>query len=136
MKINPYITFNGRCEEAFDLYARVLGGRIEMKSTFREMPAEVGMPADWQDKIMHVSLRIGEDVLMGSDAPPGHFQQPQGFSVSVHPDNVEDGKRIFDALAEGGTVKMPFQETFWAQGFGMLDDRFGIPWMVNAGQKG
>jgi PhnB protein len=74
-------------------------------------------------------------VLQGADAPPGQFSKPAGFSVAVHFDEPADGARVFNALAEGATVKMPFQPTFWAKGFGMLIDRFGTPWIVNAGQQ-
>jgi PhnB protein len=85
---------------------------------------------------MHSELHLGDKVIMGSDAPPQWYTAPGGFSVSLGFDEVEEGQRVFDALAEGGTVKMPLQETFWAKGFGMLIDRFGTPWIVNAGSKG
>ena len=136
MKMNPYLLFNGQCEEAFSAYARILGGTIETMTPHKGSPAEGYGAPDWQDKILHASLRLGDDVLMGSDAPPAHFQQPQGFSVSLQFAEPAEGEKVFDALAEGGQVKMPFQETFWAAGFGMLVDRFGIPWIVNCGQKG
>jgi PhnB protein len=89
------------------------------------------MPDGWRDKVMHAQLRVGDRVLMGADMPPDWFKQPQGFSVSLNLGDVEAAKRIFARLAEGGTVGMEFQETFWAKGFGMLTDRFGIPWMLN-----
>lgn len=136
MKTSTYLLFNGQCEEAFNVYARVLGGTIEALMRHREMPGEGPGHAGWEDKVMHVSLRLGGDVLMGSDAPPGYFQQPQGFSVSLQYADPAEGEKVFNALAEGGLIKMPFQETFWAAGYGMLVDRFGIPWMVNCGQKG
>jgi PhnB protein len=78
-------------------------------------------------------MTVGDQVLMASDAPPGHYHQPQGFSVSIQVKDVAQGERIFNALAEGGNVMMPFQKTFWSPGFGMLKDRFGIPWQVNCG---
>lgn len=136
MKMNPYLLFDGQCEEAFNVYARLLGGKIEALMKHQDMPGGEQVHAGWEDKVMHVSLRLGGDVLMGSDAPPGYFQQPQGFSVSLQYDDPAEGEKVFNALAEGGHVKMPFQETFWARGYGMLVDRFGIPWMVNCGQKG
>lgn len=131
MKINAYLTFDGRCEEAFKLYADVLGGRIEAMMPHKGTPAEEHVPPDWRDKIMHASLTVDGNVLMGSDSPP-QFQQPkQGFSVSLHFADPADAERAFSALADGGTVRMPLAETFWAQRFGMLTDRFGTPWMVN-----
>ena len=83
---------------------------------------------------MHVTLQIGDQVLQGADAPPGQFSQPAGFCVALHFDEAAEGERVFNALAEGAKVQMPFQPTFWAKGFGMLIDRFGTPWIVNAGQ--
>jgi len=131
MKINPYLTFDGRCEEAFKFYERVLGGKIEAMMPHKGTPAEGHVPPEWHDKIMHAYLKVGEFVLMGSDAPPQYFQKPQGFSVSLQVKEPEAAERVFSALAEGGTVRMPLEETFWAARFGMLVDRFGTPWMVN-----
>jgi PhnB protein len=123
--------FNGQCEEAFKFYERCLGGKIGAMITHAGTPAEQHTPAEWRDKIMHARLFIGDDVLMGSDAPPGHYHRPAGYSVSLQIKDPVEGKRVFDALAENGTIVMPFAETFWAAGFGMLVDRFGTPWMVN-----
>jgi PhnB protein len=131
MQLNSYLYFNGQCEEAFKFYAQVLGGKIDALLPHEGTPAEGHVPKEWHKKIMHARMTIGEQVLMASDAPPGHFHEPQGFSVSIQLNDTAQGKRIFDALAEGGKVTMPFSETFWAAGFGMLKDKFGIPWMVN-----
>jgi PhnB protein len=133
MQINPYLTFDGTCAEAFAAYARILGGTVEFSQTFGETPAAKDMPAEWQDRVMHAQIRSGGQVIMGSDAPPPYFEKPQGISVSLVYDAVEEGRRAFEALAEGGTIRMPFEPTFWAKGFGMLVDRWGIPWMINAG---
>jgi len=89
------------------------------------------VPADWHDKIMHTTLKIGDNVLMGADAPPEHYAPAQGISVSVGAINPAEGERIFKALSENGKVTMPFQKTFWSPGFGATVDRFGISWMVN-----
>ena len=97
--------------------------------TYGESPMET--PADCKGKIMHVTLTLGDHVLMGADAMPEHYEKPAGFSVSVSPKDVETAEAIFAALAEGGQVTMPIQQTFWAKRFGMATDRFGIPWMVN-----
>jgi PhnB protein len=83
---------------------------------------------------MHSELKLGDRVIMGSDAPPEWYTTPGGFSVSLQFDDLDAGQRAFDALAEGGTVKMPLRATFWAEGFGMLIDRFGTPWIVNCGR--
>ena len=135
MQLNPYLLFNGQCEAAFKFYEQVLGGKIVAMITHAGTPAENQVPPEWREKIMHARLIVGDQVLMGSDAPPGHFQQPQGFSVSLIVDEPEDAERIFHALAESGTVRMPLQKTFWAIRFGMLVDRFGIPWMINCEEK-
>jgi PhnB protein len=131
MQLNPYLIFNGRCEEAFKFYAQCLGGKIETMLPHAGTPAEKHSPPEWRDKILHATLSVNGEVLMGSDAPPQHYEQPKGFSVSLHLKDLAAAERIFNALVEQGTVKMPLQETFWAQRFGMLVDRFGIPWMIN-----
>jgi len=131
MQLSPYLAFKGDCAEAFAFYERLLGGKILMMMTHAGSPAADQTPPEWLDKIMHARMAIGDQVLMGSDAPPQYQQTPQGFSVSLQIEDPEHGARIFNGLAEKGTVKMPFQKTFWAAGFGMCIDRFGIPWMVN-----
>ncbi len=135
MQMNTYLTFDGRCEEAFTFYARSLGGSIESMFRHGETPGADQVPADWRDKIMHATLNLPGGILMGSDAPPGSVPvTPAGFAISLHPKEPSEAERIFAALSEGGTVQMPIQETFWSVRFGMLTDRFGIPWMVNCEQ--
>jgi PhnB protein len=136
MQLQPYLNFNGDCAEAFKLYEKVLGGKIEGMMTHRDSPMAGQTPPEWQDKIMHARLVVGDAVLMASDAPPGYYSKPQGTYVSINVETTSEGERIFNALAEGGAVQMPFEKTFWAAGFGMLVDRFGIPWMVNCEQAG
>jgi PhnB protein len=131
MQLNPYLTFNGECEAAFKFYEQCLGGKIQDMMTHAGTPMEQYVPADWHDKILHVRLTVGDDTLMGSDAPPDRYQKPQGISVSINIKDPAEAERIFHALAEGGTVQMPIQETFWAARFGMAVDRFGIPWSIN-----
>jgi PhnB protein len=133
MELSPYLNFNGNCAAAFKFYEQTLGGTIVMIQTHGETPMKDHVPADWRDKVIHARLVVGNWALMGSDAPPDHYQPPQGIYVSV---NVAagDAERIFNALAEGGTTTLPFQKTFWSPGFGMAVDRFGIPWMVNSEQ--
>ncbi len=131
MQINPYLFFDGRCEEAFKFYEACLGGKIEAMITHAGTPAESHVPAEWRDKIMHARLVVEGQALMASDTPPGNQQRPQGFSVSIGLNDPAQAERIFQALAENGKVNMPIQQTFWARRFGMLVDRFGVPWMIN-----
>ena len=136
MRVNPYLMFNGRCKEAFTFYAECLGGKIEAMLPHAGTPAEGHVPAEWREKIMHARLALGADVIMGSDAPPGHFEQPKGFSVTLQLTDPAEADRIFQRLSDGATVTMPIQQTFWATRFGMLVDRFGTPWMVNCQAAG
>lgn len=131
MQVNAYIMFSGQCEAAFRFYAKCLGGTIEAMLPHEGTPAADHVPAAWRQKIMHARLRLGDGVLMGSDAPPPYQEKPQGFSVALHFKEPAEAERAFHALAEGGTVRMPIAETFWATRFGMLVDPFGIPWMIN-----
>jgi len=131
MKLNPYLVFSGQCEAAFRYYEQCLRGKIAAMITHAGTPAEGQVPPEWRNKIMHARLMVGDQVLMGSDAPPDHFEKPQGFSVTLNIEDPTEAERIFHALAESGTVRMPIQQTFWAVRFGMLVDRFGIPWMIN-----
>ena len=130
MKINPYLFFKGNCEEAFKVYAEVFGGQIVAMMPHKGSPAEAHTPAEWQSKIMHAALRLGEQTLMASDAPPAHQTPMSGFSVSVDLPTPADVERAFAKLSQGGTVTMPVSETFFAKSFGMLTDRFGVPWMI------
>jgi PhnB protein len=131
MQSNTYLNFNGNCADAFKFYEQCLGGKIVAKTTYGESPMAEQTPPEQMDKIMHVQLNVGDLVLMGADCLPEYFEKPQGFNVNLQFDNVEEGERIFNALAENGTVTMPFEKTFWAERFGMTVDRFGTPWMIN-----
>jgi PhnB protein len=131
MQINPYLFYDGNCEAAFKYYAKVLGGEIEAMMPHEGSPAAEHTPAEWGKKILHAKMTIDGEVLMASDAPPGHFNKPQGFSVSLQIADPAEAEQKFHALAEGGVVNMPIAQTFWAKRFGMCVDQFGIPWMVN-----
>ncbi|MFT3757431.1 VOC family protein [Thauera sp.] len=144
MEFTPYLNFDGNCAEAFAFYADLFGGSIVHQSTFGEMPAMEGMPPipeSARNGIMHVHLQIGQQSLMGSDAMPGAdgdcggYQPAQGLWISIQAADVAEGRRLFDALAQGGQCVMPFAETFWSPGFGMARDRFGTPWMVNVAMQ-
>lgn len=131
MKINPYLTFDGRCEQAFKFYAECFGTKINAMMPFRGSPMADQVPPDRLDKIMHGNMMVGDVVLMGSDASPDDYHKPQGITVTIGITEPAEAERVFAALAQGGTVTMPIGETFWALRFGMLVDQFGIPWMVN-----
>jgi PhnB protein len=131
MQLNPYLNFNGNCATAFKFYEKCLGGKIAMMMTFAESPMAEQVPAALRDKVMHARMTIGDQVLMGSDAPPDRYDPMKGFSVSLSVDNAADAEKIFNALAANGTVQMPIQKTFWAERFGALVDQFGTPWMIN-----
>jgi PhnB protein len=134
--VNTYLNFNGNCEEAFNFYKSVFGGEFTYIGRFGEMPEGDGytVPEADKNKIMHVSLPIGNTVLMGSDtggdwAPT--FVQGNNFSVSINTESKEEANRLFNQLSAGGQVGMPMEDTFWGAYFGMLTDKFGINWMVN-----
>ncbi|MEA1832609.1 VOC family protein [Methylobacterium durans] len=131
MRLNQYLFLSGRCEEAFRTYQRILGGEITLMLKHADTPAASQVPPEWQDKIMHACLDLGGRRLMGSDAPPGRAKPLGGFCVQVAAGSVAEAERAFAALAEGGAVTMPLQQTFWSERFGMLVDRFGVPWMID-----
>ena len=134
MELSTHLNFNGQCAEAFTFYERCLGGKLVVLMTHGESPMRDQVPPDWHDKVIHARLEVGKDALMGCDAPPTHYATPQGSSVSVTLEAPADAERVFGALADRGKITLPFQKTFWSQGFGMLVDRFGVPWMVNTAQ--
>ena len=129
MKLLTHLHFKGNCREAFDFYAEVFGGQIEFAVTFGEMPGPA--PEGLRDKLAHARLNLKGEYLLGCDAPPERYQVPQGFNIMSHIDIPTEAERVFNRLAERGTIVMPFQQTSWAYRFGMCNDRFGTPWMVN-----
>lgn len=130
MQVANYLFFNGQCREAFEFYQTRLGGEITSLLGHQDMPPGAESPDEWRDKILHASLRIGDTTLMASDLPGDEYQQPQGFAVSLSVDTASEAERVFNALAENGTVQSPLEPTFFAARFGTLVDRFGIPWMI------
>lgn len=131
MKVSPHLTFDGQCESAFKFYERCIGGSIVTMLTWRDSPMAEQAPLEWHDKILHATLTVGDSVLTGADVVPEQYEQPKGFFVQLGLDDPGDAERIFAVLAEGGTVQMPIQKTFWARRFGVLVDQFGIPWEIN-----
>jgi PhnB protein len=129
-RIATHLMFDGQCREAFETYRRLLGGTLRLLS-YGESPMAADVEEQWHERIVHATLDIGEVELAGADVLPHQFRKPQGFCVILGVDTVDEGKRLFDALADGGKVEMPFTSTFWSPGFGVLVDRFAIPWEVN-----
>ncbi|PJK03419.1 hypothetical protein CO615_00975 [Lysobacteraceae bacterium NML75-0749] len=144
MKLSPYLYFNGNCAEAMTFYAELLGAQVQIM-TYAQMPPDSAMPplaeAD-KNKVANSNLmKDGEILFSASDSLPafcseGGFKPMQGFQVAIDVDTLAEGERIFNALSEGGQVQMPFAESAWAKGFGIVTDRFGTPWMVNAELQG
>jgi len=133
-KIDAYLIFDGDCAEAMRFYERTLGAKLEMMMTHAESPMAGQTPPGSENRIMHARLNLDGRLLMASDDMPGRpYDGKHGFSLSLMYPTADAGRPIFDALSAGGQVTMPYQKTFWAEGFGMLVDRFGTPWMVNGG---
>ena len=139
--IQPYLFFNGNCEEAIEFYRKALGAEVEMMMRFNESPEPPPpgtVPPGFGNKIMHASLRIGEARLLASDGCSGDKASFEGFSLSLNLSTEKEAERVFGALSDGGDIKMPLAKTFWSPRFGMVEDRFGIGWMINVvadGQK-
>jgi len=132
MNLNPCInlSFDGQCEAAFKFYERCLNGKISFMLTWADSPMAKDAPPEWGSKIAHATLVVGNFRLQGSDPAPGSYESPRGFVINLDP-SEDDAERVFTELAEGGIVSMPLQQTFWAHRFGVLTDRFGIPWAIN-----
>ena len=131
MQVNPYVFFNGNCEDALNFYHDALGAQTHMLMRYSDSPEPGNNPPGSDKLIMHARVQIGDSVVMFSDAVMGEPVKHDGFSLSIGSKDVAQAQRMFDALAAGGEVQMPFAKTFWSPGFGMLKDKFGIAWMVN-----
>lgn len=136
--LDCYLFFDGRCAEAMRFYERALGAKVEALMTYADSPEPHdcggGPGGAGADRIMHASLRLGDRILMASDHPPGMPASPvSGFAVSLDYPTAAEARKVFDRLAEGGTVRMPMTKTFWSEAFGMLVDAYGTPWMVGGG---
>lgn len=131
MSLNPYLFFSGTCAEAFEFYSRVFGAEARILR-MGEMPPGAAPDGVDPNAVMHAAIEIGDSVLLGSDDPTGTGELVKGFAVSYSAADVAEVHRVVDALSEGGQVTMPVAETFWTPAFGMLTDRFGISWMVDA----
>ncbi len=131
MQFTPYLTFNGNCKEALERYAEIFAGEISAMMRFRDEESCAGMPDEIQDRIMHGQLKVGDGLLMASDDPTGNYHLPQSMHISVSLKTPDQAKQVFEKLADGGETLMPFGKTFFAEGFGMVRDQFGILWMVS-----
>jgi PhnB protein len=137
MQVQPYLFFNGRCEEAAEFYRRVLGAEVLFVSRFKDspMPQEPGMvPPGAENKVMHMSMRIGDITVLASDGRCEGKPSFEGFSMSINVPSDAEAEKRFAALAEGGQVQMPLTKTFFSSSFGMVADRFGVSWMIHVGQ--
>ena len=133
MQVQPYLFFDGRCEEAIEFYRKALDAKVDMLMRYREAPPSPGTPMPPGDKVMHAALHIGDTKVLASDGHCSGKPNFQGFSLTVSARDEADAKRLFGALADGGKVTQPLTKTFFASSFGMLTDKFGLGWMVIAG---
>jgi PhnB protein len=131
LEVSAYLSFDGECEAAFSYYEEVLGAIHGLLFRYADSPAADVVPEGWGNKIMHGSVRIGGKLLEGADVPPDRYEKPQGFSLSLNVANADEAERVFEKLGNGGKILYPITKTFWSERFGMVVDRFGIPWMIN-----
>jgi PhnB protein len=129
-----YLSFDGKCEAAFQFYAERLGATIGPMFPYGNSPMAGDVPPGWETKIMHGSMTLGGITIAGADVAPGGYEHPRGFRIMLEPDNAEGAERLFQALAENATIEMPLEQTFWSVRFGVLTDQFGIPWTINCAQ--
>jgi PhnB protein len=130
MPLEPYLFFDGRCEEAIAFYEKAIGAKVEMLMRYKDAPEQSGTPPGASDKVMHASLRIGDTPVMASDGFCRGQPSFQGFALSLTAPSPAEAESLFTALGDGGQVQMPLGKTFFAQAFGMVADRFGVTWMV------
>lgn len=131
MELNTYVSFKGDCEVAFKFYEEMLGAKPGLIFRYADSPMADVVPPGWDKKVMHASVRIGGCLLEGADVPPERYEEPKGFSLSLNIASPAEAESLFEKLANGGRVVYPMAKTFWSERFGMVVDRFGIPWMIN-----
>jgi len=131
MNANTYLMFNSNCADALRFYEKTIGAKIEMKMTMADSPMKDQCAPASLNNILHARFKVGEVMVMCSDCPEGRYERPAGFSMALNPATPDEAEKVFNALAENGTVTMPLAQTFWALKFGMLVDQFGVPWMIN-----
>jgi PhnB protein len=130
MQVQPYLSFEGRCEEAINFYKTAVGAEVIMMMRFKEAPDQSMMTPGTGDKVMHAALRVGDSTVLASDGQCLGKANFSGISLSLTADNDSDAKRLFNALANGGQIQVPLGKTFFASSFGVVADKFGVPWMV------
>jgi len=132
MNVEPYLFFDGRCEEAIEFYKKAIGADVTALMHFKDspMPPQQPMPPGYENKVMHAGIKVGSSTIMASDGDCGGQSKFEGFSLTLNATNAAEAERLFKALSEGGQVTMPFGKTFFSPAFGMVQDRFGLGWMV------
>ena len=131
MNLSPHLVFDGQCQEAFGFYEQVLRGKIITMMTYGESPLAEQVSPEWHSRIVHATMKLGGGDLSGVDALPEAFERPQGFYILLQPHGAAESERVFNLLAERGEVRMPLQKTFWSPSYGLLVDRFGVPWEIS-----
>jgi len=131
MQMSPYLNFKGECEAAFKFYEQCLGATLGPVFRYEGTSFADQVPADWKDKVMHASLTLGGQVLMGADIAPERYEEPKGFSLSLQLNDVAEAERLFAQLSMNGRILTPLEKTFWAERFAVVVDRFGITWLIN-----
>src|SRR5690606_16527925 len=134
MKMTPYLHFKGQCREAFEFYAQIFNGTSNAMLPYEDSPEEK-IAAQWKDQILHAHISLDDLELMGSDVTGDCYAKPQGLYVFISLDELNEAERIYTALSDGGSIQMPFEERFWAEGYAMFIDRYGTPWMISFGIK-
>ena len=131
LEVSAYLSFKGDCAAAFKFYQEILGAEPGLLFRYADSPMADVVPAGWENKIMHGSVRIGQHLLEGADVPPERYEEPKGISLSINASSPAEADAVYEKLADGGRVVYPISKTFWSERFGMVVDRFGIPWMIN-----
>jgi PhnB protein len=131
LEVSAYLSFKGECEAAFKFYKEVLGATPGLAFRYGDSPMADVLPEGWDAKIMHASVKVGRQLIEGADVPPERYEEPKGFSLSLNVKGASEAETLFDQLASGGRIVYPIEKTFWSERFGMVIDRFGIPWMIN-----
>ena len=130
MQMNVHLNFQGNCAEAFEFYKKTFGAKNAFAVKYGDAPSGSPVPPNWEDKVMHTSIPLGDGLLMGCDAPPGRSTPLGGFQISIQAEDEAEVKRIYETLKDGGSVQLPIGPTFWSPMFGMCTDKFGVAWMV------
>ena len=135
-ELTAYVSFKGDCEEAFRFYEEVLGAKLGLMFRYADSPMADVVPPGWDTRIMHGSITIAAQRLEGADVTPERYEEAKGFSLSLNVPTAREAERLFERLCEGGRVVYAIEKTFWSERFGMVVDRFGIPWMINCETPG